>query len=108
MLGIDGAVWQAFVAGTNDVILEQPAGLGYKQKFSVHPAGKPLAVKVNVAAKLKPAKVELWDAHERLAQRTEAPWTFEVSLRPGIHSLFATVEGSGQTRFSRPNTLVVE
>jgi hypothetical protein len=102
------AVWQAFVAGTNDVVLEQPSGLGDKQKFSVHPAGKPLAVTVSVAAKLKPAKVELWDAHERVGQRTEAPWTFEVSLRPGIHSLFATVEESGQTRTSKPNTVVVE
>lgn len=102
------AVWQAFVAGTNDVILEQPAGLGDKQKFSVLPAGKPLAAKVHVAAKLKPAKVELWDAHERLAQRTEAPWTFEVSLRPGVHSLFAIVEEAGQTKSSRPNTVVVE
>jgi len=101
------AVWQAFVTGTNDVALEQPAGLGDKQKFSVHSAGKPVFVKLSVAAKLKPAKVELWDAHERLAQRTEAPWTFEVSLRPGIHSLFATVEEAGQTRFSRPNTIVV-
>lgn len=101
------AVWQAFVAGSGDVILEQPAGLGDKQKFNVHAADKPLAVKVSVAAKLKPAKVELWDAHERLAQRTEAPWTFEVSLRPGIHSLFVTVEEAGQTRFSKPNTIVV-
>lgn len=101
------AVWQAFVAGSSDLILEQPAGLGDKQKFNGHTADKPLAVKVSIAAKQKPAKVELWDAQERLAQRTEEPWTFEVRLRPGIHSLFATVEESGQTRFSKPNTIVV-
>jgi hypothetical protein len=102
------AVWQAFVAGTNDVNLKQPAGLGDKQKFSVHPAGKPLAVTIHIAPKRKPGKVELWNAHERLAQRTDAPWTFEISLRPGIHSLFATVEETGRTWFSRPNTLIVE
>jgi hypothetical protein len=101
------AVWQAFVAGTNDLVLTQPAGLGDKQKFITHPAGQPIRVSIQVADKRKPAKVILWDAHQRLAERSEAPWTFEVSLAPGVHSLFATMEEAGQTRFSRPNTIVV-
>ena len=100
------AVWRAFVAGTNEVSIESPAGLGDKQKFSVQPAGQPIAVKVQVAAKLKPAKLILWDAHQRVAERTEAPWTFEVKLTPGVHSLYATAEEAGATRFSRPNTIV--
>lgn len=101
------AVWQAFVAGTNDVVLEQPSGLGDKQKFTLLPAGKPFTAQVTVAAKLKPAQVVLWDAHQRLAERSEAPWTFEITLAPGIHSLYATVEEAGHKRFSRPNTVVV-
>ena len=102
------AVWQAFVAGTKDIVINDPAGLGDGQKFVAHSAAKPIAVKVTIAAKLKPAKVELWDAHQRLAERTEAPWTFEVSLKAGVHALFATVQEPGPTiRTSRPHTIVV-
>jgi hypothetical protein len=102
------AVWQAFVAGTKDVVISDPAGLGDGQKFVAHAAARPIAVKIVVAAKRKPAKVVLWDAHERLAERTEAPWTFTISLKAGIHSLFATVEEDGQPiRTSRPQTIVV-
>lgn len=102
------AVWQAFVAGTSEVVLEQPAGLGDKQKFNPHPAGKPVSVAIALAGKLKPTKVELWDAHRRLAQRTGSPWTFEVPLSAGIHALYAIVEQPGQTICSKPNTVVVE
>ncbi len=101
------AVWQAFVAGTNDIIIEQPAGLGGKQKFVVQSAAKPISVKVTLEARVKAAKVVLWDADKRLAERSEAPWTFEVTLSPGVHSLYATVDEAGQTRSSRPNTIVV-
>jgi len=101
-------VWQAFVAGTKDVVISEPAGLGDGQKFVAHAAAKPIAVKVTIAAGLRPTKVELWDAHQRLAERTEAPWTFEVSLKPGVHALFATVQEMGQAaRTSRPHTIVV-
>ncbi len=102
------AVWQAFVAGTKDVVVNEPAGLGDGQKFVTHPAAKPITVKVTIAAKLKPAKVEIWDAAQRLAERTEAPWTFEVSLKAGVHALFVTVQETGQPlRNSRPHTIVV-
>ena len=102
------AVWQAFVAGTKDVVINEPVGLGDGQKFVAHSAARPIAVKVTIAAKLKPAKVELWDAAQRLAERTEAPWTFEVSLKAGVHALFVTAQEAGQPlRTSRPNTVVV-
>jgi len=101
------AAWQAFVRGSKDVTIAEPAGLGDGQKFVSHSAGKPLAVKINVNAKITPTKVELWDAHQRLAERTSAPWDFEVSLRPGVHALFAIVEAEGGERCSRPHTIVV-
>jgi hypothetical protein len=38
-----------------------------------------------------------------------APWTIEVSLKPGIHSLSVTAsEDDGSRRTSRPHTIVVE
>ncbi len=102
------AVWQAFVAGTKDVVINEPVGLGDGQKFVAHSAAKPIAVTVTIAAKRKPAKVELWDAHQRLAERTEAPWTFEVSLKAGVHALYVTAQEAGQPlRTSRPNTVIV-
>lgn len=101
-------VWQAFVAGSKDITLTEPAGLGDGQKFVAHPAGKPVGVKLKLAANLKPAKVELWDAHEKLAEKAEAPWSFEVVLKPGVHALFATVQQAGQPpQSSRPHTIVV-
>jgi hypothetical protein len=95
------AVWQAFVGATKDVTIPSPAGLGDGQPFVLHSAAKPVAVQVAIAAKMKPAKVELWDAHQRLAERTEAPWNFQVSLKPGIH------EAGQPPRTSRPHTIVV-
>jgi hypothetical protein len=57
---------------------------------------------------MKPERVELWDAHQRLAERTEAPWNFQVSLQPGIHALIVTAQEAGQPpRTSRPHTIVV-
>jgi hypothetical protein len=101
------AVWQAFVAGSKEVAITEPPGLGDGQPFVLHSATTPVAVKLALGAKLKPEKVELWDAHQRLAERTEAPWTFEVPLKPGIHALFATVQEAGQpVRSSRPHTIV--
>ena len=102
------AVWQAFVAGSKDITLTEPAGLGDGQKFAAHPAGKPVGVKLKLGTNLKPAKVELWDAHEKLAEKVEAPWSFEVVLKPGVHALFATVQQADQPpRTSRPHTIVV-
>jgi hypothetical protein len=102
------AVWAGFVSGSKDIKIIAPAGLGDGQKFVSHPAGKPIAVKVAITAKLQPAKVELWDAHECLAERTSAPWDFEVSLKPGVHALFVTVQEIGQRGLrSRPHTIVV-
>ncbi|MBL8793276.1 MAG: hypothetical protein JNM56_05175 [Planctomycetia bacterium] len=101
------AVWQAFVAGTKDVAISEPAGLGDGQQFGEHVAGKTLSVKLALASTLKPEKVELWDGQQRLAERTAAPWNFEVSLQPGIHALYAVVREGQTTRTSRPHTIVV-
>jgi len=67
-----------------------------KQPFVLHSSKKPITVKLAFDGGLKPAKVVLWDADQRLAEKTEGPWTFEVSLKPGIHALIATVEGGGR------------
>lgn len=100
-------VWQAFVAGTNDVTILQPSGLGDKQKFAVQPANKAILVKVAIGTR-KPTRVILWDAHQKLAERSEGPWDFEIQLPAGVHSLYATVEeAGGSIRTSKPNTVVV-
>lgn len=102
------AVWQAFVSAARDITITEPAGLGDGQRFQSHPAAKPIAVKLKLGTTLKPEKVTPWDADTMLAERTEAPWTFEISLKPGIHSLFAIVQQAGQSRrTSRPHTIVV-
>lgn len=102
------AVWQAFVAGTKEVAISAPPGLGDGQPFILHSAVQPIDVRAAIEPGLKPEKVELWDAHERLAQRTEAPWNFAVMLKPGIHSLIVTVqEAEKLVRTSRPHTIVV-
>jgi hypothetical protein len=102
------AVWQAFVGASADVKIEQPAGLGDKQPFALLPPGKPVPVKVTLPKGLKPTKVLLYDGDQRLAERAEAPWTFALSLKPGIHSLYAVVHESEKDRkTSRPHTVVV-
>jgi hypothetical protein len=100
------AVWQAFVSATKDVALVEPAGLGDGQPFVLHSASKPVAVKVATA--LSPVKVELWDAHRRLAERTQSPWAFEIAIPPGIHALYARlITPEGVSRYSRPQTIMV-
>jgi hypothetical protein len=102
------AVWQALVSATKDITITEPAGLGDGQKFGRHHANKPVAVRVMIGDKRKPTRVELWNAHQRLAERREAPWTFEASLQPGVHSLYVIVHEPGQPlRGSRPHTIVV-
>ncbi len=102
------AAWQSFVAGTKEITINEPGGLGDGQKFELHPASQPVAVKLTVDGRLKPARVELWDAEQRLAERTAEPWAFEASLKPGIHALFATVQGTDNSvRNSRLHTIVV-
>jgi hypothetical protein len=102
------AVWQAFVAGTKDVTISEPPGLGDGQPFVPQSAAKPITVKLNLSPEWKADKVELWDGERRMAERTKAPWTFEVKLTPGIHALIATVQESGkEVRTSRPHTIVV-
>jgi len=102
------ATWQAFVAGTKEITVNEPAGLGDGQKFELHSASKPVTVKLTIDKRLTPTKVELWDAHQCVAERTEAPWEFEVRLPPGIHSLIATVRSPlPSVRTSRPHTIVV-
>ncbi len=100
------AVWQAFVGASKDVTITEPPGLGDKQPFILQSAKKPVTVKLTLGDGVKPARVVLWDADQRLAEKTEGPWTFEVSLKPGIHALIATVE-DGTRRTSRPHTVVV-
>ncbi len=102
------AVWQAFVGGSREVAIREPAGLGDGQPFNPHSAAKPIRVQLALSSQSKPEKVELWDADQRLAERTEGPWTFAVSLKPGIHTLIAAVRESGKdVRTSRPHTIVV-
>lgn len=100
------AVWQAFVGASKDVTIAEPPGLGDKQPFLLQSAKKPVTVKLTLGDGVKPAKVVLWDTDQRLAEKTAGPWTFEVSLKPGIHTLIATAEGSTR-RSSRPHTVVV-
>ncbi|MCE9567982.1 MAG: hypothetical protein K8U57_38770 [Planctomycetes bacterium] len=100
------AVWQAFVGASKDVTITEPPGLGDKQPFILQSAKKPVTVKLTLGDGVKPTRVVLWDADQRLAEKTEGPWTFEVSLKPGIHALIATAEDGGR-RNSRPHTVVV-
>lgn len=100
-------VWQSFVGASKDVTIIEPPGLGDKQPFFFQSAKKPVTVKLTLGDGVNPAKVVLWDADQRLAEKTEGPWTFQVSLKPGIHALNATVEG-GVRRTSRPHTIVVD
>ncbi len=103
------ATWAAFVSGTKEISITEPAGLGDGQKFALHPSSKPVSVKLSIDAKLKPTKLELWDAHQRLAERSSEPWSFEATLPPGIHSLYVTaIEEGRPPRSSRPHTIVVE
>ncbi len=99
-------VWQAFVGASKNVTIAEPPGLGDKQPFVLHLAQKPVTVKLTLGEGMKPARIVLWDADQRLAEKTEGPWTFEISLKPGIHSLIATVENNGRYT-SRPHTIVV-
>ncbi len=101
------AVWRAFVGAGKDVSIAEPPGLGDKQPFVPHSAKKPVAVKVALAADVRPAKVVLWDAHRKLAEKAAGPWEFEVALGPGVHSLIATAEDAAGPRTSRPHTIVV-
>lgn len=102
------AVWQAFVGGTREVAIREPAGLGDGRRFDLHAAARPITVQVTLPPEWKPEKVELWDADQRLAERTDGPWTFDAALKPGIHALIATVRGPDKkVRTSRPHTIVV-
>jgi hypothetical protein len=102
------AVWRAFVGATKEITIQEPLGLGDGQRFVEHRAGQPIKVRVAVAAELKPEKLELWDGDRSLAERAEAPWSFEVSLKPGIHAIIATVDQADQPRrTSRPHTIIV-
>ncbi len=102
------AVWQAFVSSTKDVTITEPARLGDGQPVISHRADNPLAVRVSVEDKGKPAKVVLWNADQRLAERSAGPWTFDVPLKAGVKSLHAIIHAPGQPlRGSRPHTLVV-
>lgn len=98
------AVWQAFVAADRKVKVAEPAGLGDKQPFVLHPVGRPVKVRFAVdAAK----SVELWDADVKLASKDAGPWEFDAELKPGIHSLYAKVIDADGVRYSRPHTIVV-
>jgi hypothetical protein len=99
--------WRAFVGASADVKLSEPAGLGDGQKFAPHSATKPIAVKVTVAAHLKPTAVEVWDGDTKLAEKASGPFEFAVSLKPGVRPLYAVARTEGAARVSRPHTLIV-
>lgn len=100
--------WRSFVASTKEITIAEPLGLGDGQAFTLHSPTKAIPVKLTLAASLKPKKVELWDAHQRLAEKTEGAWNFEVTLKPGIRALYAVVYQEGaEPKLSRPHTIVV-
>jgi hypothetical protein len=106
--GRTAAVWKAFVGATKDVTISEPAGLGDGRTFVPRSAMEPVSVKVGLASALNPEAVELWDGDMRLAEKKQGPWAFEVTLKPGIHSLYVVVRQAGRELLtSRPHTLVV-
>lgn len=106
--GRSAATWRAFVGATKDVTITEPAGLGDGQAFVPHSAAKPVAVKLKLAAGLKPTAVELWAGDVRLAEKKDQPWEFEAALKQGIHALYAVVRQADKDPLtSRPHTIVV-
>lgn len=103
------AVWQAFVSPSAKAVkILEPPGLGDGQPFVLHSADKPVKVRVGLDAMVAASAVQIWDAERLLAERREAPWEFEVSLKPGVHALIAAAIKEGQPRrLSRPHTIVV-
>jgi hypothetical protein len=102
------AVWRAFVAPSKQVRIAEPPGMGDKQPFVLHPAEKPVKVRLDLDGSLKPSVVELWDADALVAKKTEGPWEFDAALKPGLHALIACVhEADGTVRLSRPHTILV-
>jgi hypothetical protein len=104
------AVWQAFVSpSARAVKILEPPGLGDGQPFVLHAAGKPITVRIALDAKVNASSVQLWDADTLLGECKKAPWEFEISLKPGVHSLVAAAIEEGQPRrLSRPHTMIVE
>ena len=100
------SVWQAFVGASRDITIIEPPGLGDKQPFTAHSTGKTVTVKILTNDGLKPNRIALWDADKLVVEKTEGPWVFEISLKPGIHSLIASMDVGG-IRVSRPHTIVV-
>ena len=100
------SVWQGFVGASRDVTIIEPPGLGDKQPFILYSAGKKMTVKISINNEIKPTRIILRDEAKLIAEKTEGPWVFEISLKPGIHSLIATVDAGGQ-KASRPHTIVV-
>ena len=100
------SVWQGFVGASRDITIIEPLGLGDKQAFISHSTGKTVTVKISTNNGIKPTRVALWDAEKMIEEKTDGPWVFEISLKPGIHSLIASVDVGGM-RVSRPHTIVV-
>lgn len=101
------AVWRAFVGASKEVTIAEPPGLGDRQPFVLQSARKAVAVKLALADGIRPRKVTLWDAHDKLAEIAAGPWEFAVTLKPGVHSLQVTVEDANGSRSSRPHAVVV-
>jgi hypothetical protein len=97
-------VWQGFVGASRDVTIIEPPGLGDKQPFILYSAGKKMTVKISINNEIKPTRIILRDEAKLIAEKTEGPWVFEISLKHG--SLIATVDAGGQ-KASRPHTIVV-
>lgn len=100
------ATWQAFVLADKRLVIDQPPGLGDKQPYVPHIAGKP----IRIAASCKePAvtQVDLYIGDKRVASRTAAPFDFEWTAAAGIHPLYVVARTPGGDIRSRPHTLVV-
>lgn len=103
-------VWRAFVSQNPTVKIADPKGLGDGATFAIHPADKPLVVKVALKGKFAVSKVALFDGNVKLKEATTVKEPLMIpQLKPGIHALFVVAElPDGELRVSAPNTLIVK
>lgn len=103
------AVWQAFVVREPKLTIAAPKGFGDKQPFAPHPAGKPIAVRLQVASDLNAKKIDLYDGSRKIATLAGPPPQVTIEqLDPGVHALIAVATlDDGRLSLSRPNTILV-
>jgi hypothetical protein len=102
-------VWQAFVARSPQVRIEEPAGLGDGAPLVVHESGEPIRVRIKLTDPSSVQRIELYRGDTRwLAAAGAATDLQGPPLPPGIHALFAAaVRNDGTRHLSPPNTILV-